>query len=95
VVLRIDSVGKEDAIMEPVIPNLGRIVLLLAPVLLLQLGLAIYGLIDLSRRKTVKGPKGLWLGLLILSMVSFPAGVVISGLYLAWGRNVEQPDDLD
>lgn len=81
--------------MEPVLPNIGRILLLLAPVLLLQLTLAVIGLIDLSRRKVVRGPKALWLGLLILSMVSFPAGVVISGLYLAWGRNAEQPDDLD
>jgi hypothetical protein len=81
--------------MEPEFSNIALALLLLAPVLLLQLALAIYGLIDLSRRKTVKGPKGLWLGLLILSMISFPAGVVISGLYLAWARNVEQPDDLD
>lgn len=81
--------------MESVLPGIGRILLLLAPVILLQLALAIYGLIDLSRRKAVKGPRGLWLGLLLLSVVSFPAGVVISGLYLAWGRNVEQPDDLD
>ena len=81
--------------MEPEFPNIALALLLLAPVVLLQLALAIYGLIDLSRRKTVKGPKGLWLGLLILSMISFPAGVVISGLYLAWARNVEQPDDLD
>ncbi len=81
--------------MEPVLPNIGRILLLLAPVLLLQLTLAIIGLIDLSRRKAVRGPRGLWLGLLILSMISFPAGVIISGLYLAWGRNVEKPDDLD
>jgi hypothetical protein len=81
--------------MDTALPNLALILLLLAPVLLLQLGLAVYGLIDLSRRKAVKGPRGLWLGLLIISAISFPAGIVISGLYLAWARNVEQPDDLD
>lgn len=81
--------------MQPEFPNLARILLLLAPVLLLQFALAIYGLIDLARRRAVRGPRWLWLVLLILSAVSFPAGVVLSGLYLAWGRNVEQPDDLD
>jgi hypothetical protein len=81
--------------VEPVLPNISLLLLLLAPVLLLQIGLAVYGLVDLSSRTAVKGPKGLWLGLLIVSMVSFPAGIIISGMYLAWGRNVEQPDDLD
>ena len=81
--------------MEPAFPNIGRILLLLAPVLLLQFALAIYGLVDLSRRSVVRGPKGLWIGLLILSAISFPAGIVLSGIYLAWGRNMEQPDDLD
>ncbi len=81
------------------VPNLLTLVLLLTPILLVQLGLAIYGLLDLSRRKVVRGPRGLWLGLLILSVVSFPAGVVISGLYLAWGRHpepgMEGADDSD
>lgn len=76
-------------------PDYLRLVLLVLPIILLQLGLAIYALIDLSRRSKVKGPKGLWLGLLIISIVSFPMGIVISGLYLAWGRHEEQPDDLD
>jgi hypothetical protein len=76
-------------------PDYLRLALLLAPILLLQWVLGIYALIDLSRRQKVKGPKGLWVGLLIISMVSFPAGVIISGLYLAWGRHEEQPDDLD
>ncbi|MCU0507334.1 MAG: hypothetical protein MUC34_02860 [Anaerolineae bacterium] len=81
--------------MEPVFPDIGRILLLIAPILLIQLALAIYGLVDLARRKVVRGPRGLWLGLLIISAISFPMGIIISGLYLAWGRNVEQPDDLD
>jgi hypothetical protein len=59
------------------------------PLLLIQLGLAIYALADLARRQKTHGPRWLWAVGLIVTALGFPSGVIVSGLYLAWGRNVE------
>ena len=70
-----------------------NIALLLSPVFLIQLGLAIYALIDLSRREHVHGPRWAWGLGLVLSAFALPSGIIVSGVYLAWGRNIEAHND--
>jgi hypothetical protein len=60
------------------------------PLVLIQLGLAVYALVDLARRDKTRGPRWLWAVGLIVTALGFPSGVIVSGLYLAWGRNVEE-----
>lgn len=57
-----------------------RLVPLLIPILLIQLGLMIYCLVDLARRETTKGPKLLWVLLIIFGQLWGPI------LYLILGR---------
>ena len=73
------------------------ILLLISPIFLIQLGLAIYALIDLSRRKALRGPRWAWTVGLILSALAVPSGIIVSAVYLAWGRQteVEAEDDPD
>jgi hypothetical protein len=59
------------------------------PLVLIQLGMAIYALVDLSRRTKTHGPRWAWAAGLIVTALGFPSGVIVSGIYLAWGRNVE------
>ena len=53
---------------------------LLIPIILLQLGLMIYCLIDLSRRERTRGPKWLWVLLVVFGQLWGPI------LYLIVGR---------
>ncbi len=53
---------------------------LIIPLVLIDLGLIIYSLVDLVRRENTKGPKWLW-ALVILSVSTF--GPII---YLLFGR---------
>jgi heme A synthase len=73
------------------------IVLLLSPILLIQLGMVIYSLIDLSHRKVLRGPRWAWAAGLILAAFAMPTGIIVSGVYLAWARQtgVETDDDSD
>jgi hypothetical protein len=66
-----------------------NILLLLSPIFLIQLGMSVYGLVDLSRRALTRGPRWAWALGLILGAVSLPAGIIVSGVYLAWGRHAE------
>jgi hypothetical protein len=59
------------------------------PLVLIQLGMAIYALVDLARRAKTRGPRWAWAVGLIVTALGFPSGVIVSGIYLAWGRNVE------
>ena len=63
--------------------------LLVAPIILIQLGLIIYSLVDLRRREMVRGPRWAWAVGLVLSAFTVPSGIIVAGLYLAWGRNAE------
>jgi len=65
------------------------ILALVAPIVLIQLGLVIYSLVDLARREKVRGPRWAWAVGLVVTMFGVPSGIVVAGLYLAWGRNVE------
>jgi hypothetical protein len=67
----------------------------IAPLVLIQLVLVIYALVDLVKRQKTRGPRWLWAVLLIVSVVSFPGGVIAACLYLFWGRNVEAGNDRD
>ncbi len=66
-----------------------NILLLLSPVLLIQLGMAVYALIDLAQRARTHGPRWAWALGLVLGAFSLPAGIIVSGFYLAWGRHAE------
>jgi hypothetical protein len=57
-----------------------RLVPLLIPIILIQLALMIYCLVDLIRRETTKGPKWLWALLIVLGQLWGPI------LYLILGR---------
>ena len=62
----------------------------IAPLILIQLAVVIYALVDLLKRKKVRGPLPLWVIGLILGIFSFPSGVIIACLYLFWGRRLEE-----
>ncbi len=66
-----------------------NLVLLLLPVFLIQVGMAVYALIDLARRAKTRGPRWAWALGLIVTLFGFPAGIIVSGVYLAWGRHAE------
>jgi hypothetical protein len=66
-----------------------NLALLLSPVFLIQVGMAVYALIDLSRRAKTRGPRWAWALGLIVSTFTLPSGIIVSGIYLAWGRHAE------
>ena len=66
-----------------------NLVLLLSPVILIQVGMAVYALIDLARRTKTRGPRWAWALGLIVTLFGFPTGIIVSGIYLAWGRHAE------
>ena len=66
-----------------------NIVLLLSPVFIIQLGMAVYALIDLKRREKTRGPRWVWAVGLIVTIFGIPSGIIVSGVYLAWGRHAE------
>lgn len=59
---------------------INQILPLLIPILLIQVGLMIYCLIDLSRRERTNGPKWLWVALIVLGQLWGPV------IYLIFGR---------
>ena len=67
-----------------------NLVLLLSPVFLIQVGMAVYALVDLSRRAKTRGPRWAWALGLIVSTFTLPSGIIVSGIYLAWGRHAEE-----
>jgi hypothetical protein len=68
------------------------IILLLSPIYLIQFGMAIYSLGDLSHRQEVHGQRWFWAVLLILTAFALPTGIIASGLYLVWGRQTGQAE---
>ena len=62
--------------------------LLLIPLLLIELALIVISLVDLSKRKQVKGgSKVVWVLVIILLNLIGPI------LYLVWGRNAEDKEN--
>jgi hypothetical protein len=66
-----------------------NLVLLLSPVFIIQVGMAVYALIDLKRRPKTRGPRWAWALGLIVTAFTIPSGIIVSGVYLAWGRHAE------
>lgn len=62
------------------------LILLLSPIILIQFGLAVYALLDLRKRKQVHGQRWVWVVALILTCLALPSGLIVSALYLVWGR---------
>ena len=62
---------------------------LLIPIVLIQLGLTIYALVDLKRRSKTHGPRWAWAVALIVTAFGIPTGIIVSGIYLSWGRHAE------
>jgi uncharacterized membrane protein YhaH (DUF805 family) len=59
----------------------GELVLYLLPVLIIQLALMVYALVDVARRERVRyGSKILWVVVIVLINIIGPIA------YLAWGR---------
>jgi hypothetical protein len=59
--------------------DLTRILPLLIPILLLQLGLMIYALVDLAKRERTKGPKWLWALIIIFLELFGPVIYLLAG----------------
>jgi len=66
-----------------------NLVLLVSPIFLIQIGMAVYALIDLKRRTKTRGPRWAWALGLIVTAFAVPSGIIVSGVYLAWGRHAE------
>jgi hypothetical protein len=66
-----------------------NLVLLLSPIFLIQMAMAVYALVDLSRRAKTRGPRWAWALGLIVTALAVPGGIIVSGIYLAWGRHAE------
>ena len=62
------------------------LILLLSPIFLLQLGLALYALLDLRKRERVRGARWAWALCLIVTALALPTGMIASAVYLVWGR---------
>jgi heme/copper-type cytochrome/quinol oxidase subunit 2 len=66
-----------------------NLLLLVSPIILIQLGMVIYALIDLTKREKTRGPRWAWALGLIVTALAMPTGIIVSGVYLAWGRHAE------
>jgi heme/copper-type cytochrome/quinol oxidase subunit 2 len=66
-----------------------NLVLLISPVFIIQVGMAVYALVDLKRREKTRGPRWAWALGLIVTAFAIPSGIIVSGVYLAWGRHAE------
>jgi hypothetical protein len=66
-----------------------KIALLVSPIFLIQVGMAVYALIDLKGRLKTRGPRWAWALGLIVTAFGVPSGIIVSGVYLAWGRHAE------
>ena len=70
-----------------------RLALLLIPILLIQLALSIYALVDLARRKHTTGPRWLWAVLLVITLFALPTGLIVAAIYLIWGRKEDEYEE--
>lgn len=73
--------------------DIQTLVLLVSPILLVQLGIAIYSLMDLRKRTHVRGRRWVWALVLILSAFAVPSGLIAAALYLVWGRHPDKQFD--
>ncbi len=69
--------------------DIKTLALLLSPIVLIQLGLIVYSIVDLIRRPKTRGPRWVWGLILVLFGFTIPSGLIVAGIYLAWGRHGE------
>jgi len=67
--------------------NLAQLLPLLIPVAILEIGLLVWALLDLIRRKHVKGNKIVWIMVIVLINVIGPI------VYFLFGRGEDSSDD--
>jgi len=70
-----------------------NLLLLLSPIILIQIALAIFALVDLSKRESVRGPRWVWVVMLVLTSLALPSGLIVVAIYLVWGRHPEADHD--
>ena len=73
--------------------DIQTLILLVIPVLLIQLGLVTYSLVDLSKRTKVHGSRLVWAIALVITGFTVPTGIIVTAIYLAWGRHGGENDD--
>jgi hypothetical protein len=78
----VHAFGKEPN-MSAALDGLAKYIPLLIPVILLELGLMVFALMDLSKRPSVRGPKWVWI--LVIVLVDLIGPVV----YFLYGRERE------
>ena len=59
--------------------TLRRIIPYLIPIILLEIGLMVFALLDLSRRERVNGPKWAWALIIILIQLIGPIAYFVAG----------------
>ncbi|HPH95163.1 MAG TPA: PLD nuclease N-terminal domain-containing protein [Anaerolineaceae bacterium] len=64
-------------------PDISQILPLLIPIIILQFGLLLFALVDLARRAQTRGPKWVWL--LVILFISIIGPII----YLVAGRQEE------
>jgi len=52
--------------------TLSKLIPLLIPILIIQIGLQIYALVDLNRQSSVRGSKALWVVIIVLGEILGP-----------------------
>jgi hypothetical protein len=72
-----------------------RLVLLILPIILIQVGVSIFALVDLVKRKKTHGPRWVWAALLVVTLFALPSGLIVAGIYLFWGRKEEDIENGD
>jgi len=67
--------------------NWAQLLPLLIPVAIIELGLLVWALLDIIRRKNVKGPKIVWIIVVVLFEIIGPIA------YFIFGRGEESAED--
>jgi len=61
------------------LPQATRLLLLFLPLILIQIGLMIYALVDLSKCELTKGPKWMWVLIIVLINIIGPIIYLVAG----------------
>jgi len=60
-------------------PNISKFIPLIIPIVLLQLGLMVFALVDLAKRERTKGPKWMWIIIIVLGELIGPIVYFVVG----------------
>jgi hypothetical protein len=78
-----DRTLTEEGSMKEPFAQYAQYIPLLIPIVLLELGLMVFALVDLSKRTATRGPKWAWIGAIVLLNLIGPI------LYFLFGRREE------